>query len=91
MPEPEACNFAKNEALEQVLSCEFCEISKNTFFHRTPLVAASGRCSMKKLFLKTFQYSHDERTSDKCSVKKIFLVVDRAMKVTCFYIDQNLL
>ena len=25
----------------QVFSCEFCEISKNTFFHRTPLVAAS--------------------------------------------------
>ena len=29
--------------------------------------------------------------SDKCSVKKIFLVVDRAVKVTCFYIDQHLL
>ena len=28
--------------LTQVFSCEFCEISKNTFFHRTPLVAASG-------------------------------------------------
>ena len=25
-----------------MFSCEFCEISKNTFFHRTPLVAASG-------------------------------------------------
>ena len=25
----------------EVFSCEFCEISKNTFFHRTPLVAAS--------------------------------------------------
>ena len=24
-----------------MFSCEFCEISKNTFFHRTPLVAAS--------------------------------------------------
>ena len=23
-------------------SCEFCEISQNTFFHGTPLVAASG-------------------------------------------------
>ena len=23
----------------QVFSCEFCEISKNTFFRRTPLVA----------------------------------------------------
>ena len=25
----------------QVFSCEFCEISKNTFFHRTHMVAAS--------------------------------------------------
>ena len=32
----------KKKTLTQVFSCEFCEISKNTFFHRTPLVAASG-------------------------------------------------
>ena len=36
-----ACNFIEKETLAQVFSCEFCEISKNTFFHRTPLVAAS--------------------------------------------------
>ena len=36
------CNFVKKETLAQVFSCEFCEISKNTFFHRTPLMAASG-------------------------------------------------
>ena len=29
---PEACNFIKKEALAQVYSCEFREISKNTFF-----------------------------------------------------------
>ena len=48
----EACNFVKKEALAQAFSCEFCEISKNTFFHRTPLVAASV-CScegLKKFF-----------------------------------------
>ena len=28
---PKACNFIKKEALAQVFSCEFCEISKNTF------------------------------------------------------------
>ena len=33
----QACNFIKKESLAQVFSCEFCEISKNTFFHRTPL------------------------------------------------------
>ena len=37
----EACNFIKKETLAQVFSYEFCEISKNTFFRRTPLVAAS--------------------------------------------------
>ena len=33
--------YFKIEALAQVFSCEFCEISKNTFSYRTPLVAAS--------------------------------------------------
>ena len=37
-----ACNFIKKETLTQVFSCEFCEISKNTFSYRTPPVAASG-------------------------------------------------
>ena len=37
----EAYNFIETETLEQVFSCEFCEISKNTFFYRTPPVAAS--------------------------------------------------
>ena len=27
-----ACNFIKKEALAQVFSCGFCEISKNTYF-----------------------------------------------------------
>ena len=39
---PKACNFIKKETLAQVFSCEFYEISKNTFFYRTPLVAASA-------------------------------------------------
>ena len=37
----EADNLIKKETLAQVFSCEFCEISKNTSLHRTPLVAAS--------------------------------------------------
>ena len=53
----QACNFIKKETLTQVFSCEFCEISKSTFFQRTPLVTASVnsessslRCSGKYLF-----------------------------------------
>ena len=30
----------KKETLAQVLSCEFCKISKNTFSYRTPPVTA---------------------------------------------------
>ena len=33
--------LGKKETLAQVFSCVFCEISKNTFFYGTPLVAAS--------------------------------------------------
>ena len=36
-----ACNFIKKETLAVVFSCEFCEISKNTFSYRTPPMAAS--------------------------------------------------
>ena len=44
---PQACNFTKKETLEQVFSCEFCEIFKNTFFYRTPSVAASVSISFR--------------------------------------------
>ena len=39
----------KKEALAQVFSCEFCEISKNTFLHRTPLVAASANSKVSQI------------------------------------------
>ena len=35
-----ACNFIEKEILTQMFSCEFCKDFKNTFFYRTPLVAA---------------------------------------------------
>ena len=34
-------HFIKKETLAQVFSCEFCEVSKKSFLHRTPPVAAS--------------------------------------------------
>ena len=42
---PEGCNLIKKETLAQVLSSEFCAISKKTFFYKTPLVAASDTSS----------------------------------------------
>ena len=43
------CKFIKVETLAEVFSCEFCKISKDTFFYRTPLVAASG-------FIREYSY-----------------------------------
>ena len=43
------------QTVAQVFSCEFCEISKNTFSYRTPPVAASvlsykdGSCVIAKI------------------------------------------
>ena len=36
-----ASSFIKKETPTQVFSCEFCEITTNIFFYRTPRVAAS--------------------------------------------------
>ena len=36
-----SCNFIKKETLAQMFFCEFCEISKNTFFEEHLLAAAS--------------------------------------------------
>ena len=37
--------------LAQVFSFEFCEIFNNTFFHRTPPVAASGPYDLNAYFI----------------------------------------
>ena len=37
----QARNFIKKETLAQMFSCEFWQISKNSFSYRTPQVAAS--------------------------------------------------
>ena len=67
---PHVCNFIKKETLAQVLSCEFCEVSKNTFCYRTPLMAASEWCLFLVQILKAsknlnlishFHWSHFHR------------------------------
>ena len=36
--------YSNKEIPTQEFSCEYCEIFINTFFYRTPPVAASGSC-----------------------------------------------
>ena len=54
-----ACNFIKNEVLAQVFSCEFCEISKNTFSTEYLWTTASKQratCFIKWLYVKSSQF-----------------------------------
>ena len=44
-----ACIFIEKETLTLVFSSDFCEISKNTFSYRTPVVAASAPLGSKML------------------------------------------
>ena len=46
---PKACNFIEKETLVQVFTFEFWEIFKNTFFNRTPRVAALIMYNMENL------------------------------------------
>ena len=42
---PQVCNFIKKETQAQVFTCEFCEISKNTFLTEHLWMTAS-KCLM---------------------------------------------
>ena len=81
----EAWNFIKKETLAQVFTCEFSEISKNTFFYRTPPVAASvsyiqyGTCCMVSFLLETFtcviNFSLKEKCLNRFILPKVFYCV----------------
>ena len=52
----EIYNFIKKETLAEVLSCEFYEVFKNSFFNRTLTVAASDK--VIEAFHKRFLILH---------------------------------
>ena len=54
---PEACNFIKKETLAQAFSREFCEIFRNIFFNRIPLVAAFSNDIFSEPLLKNLSHS----------------------------------
>ena len=48
-----ASNFIKKETLTQVFSCEFCQISKNTFFTEHLRATASATAIALFFFTRT--------------------------------------
>ena len=81
------------ETRAKMFSCEFCEIFKNTFFYRTPSVAASAKTYSYKMIASRFVFQRFSRTlnfhtletvSQRCSVKKVFLeILQNSLENTC--------
>ena len=54
----QTCNFIKKRLKHRRFSvCQICEIFKNTFLYRKPLVAASGSTQKKYLIINSFDPS----------------------------------
>ena len=66
--QPSTCNFIKKETLAQVFPIEICEIFKNAYFYRTPLMAASDSSiklqfsSQEFKFKAIFKFTKNVRT-----------------------------
>ena len=73
----ETCNFIKNETLAQVFSCEFCEISKNSFF------TANLRWLRPSLFMQTYcsEYFSETSTTYFLHEKKLIAFVGFLIKL----------
>ena len=66
------CSFIKKETLAQVFSCEFCEISKNTFSYRTPSVAVEKSCL--NMLMRAYNFN-------KKKIKRSFMLIYFIMKL----------
>ena len=64
VPVMQACNSIKKETLAQVLSCEFCEISKNTFFTEHLSTTAFDLAS-KMLVLQGIRHKRGSKSSSR--------------------------
>ena len=66
-----ACNLIKRETLAQVFSCEFCEISQNTFFteHLWATASVSLQIMTRKIF---FFKNYTQNVVEKCSPETFF-------------------
>ena len=83
----QACNFIKEEVLAQVFYCEFCNISKNTFFTENLWATASEVVTEMLIFT-----SSRSQMFLKISVLKNFAVIMEPLfnnKVTDFLLQNT--
>ena len=77
-----ACNFIKKEALAQVFSCRFCEISKNTLFTEHFWATASDSCSIPFTFI--FKVTDNIIIINILLILLLLIVTDNIMKINSF-------
>ena len=74
-----ACNFVKKEALAHVFFCEFCEISRNTFFTEHLQATASVLLTNQELGVinggSTVQYFHLEQGAGHGDPASVYLFI----------------
>ena len=85
----EACNFIKKETLVQLFSCEFCEISKNTFFYRTPPVAASVKTVPEKHLFLFLPYRGPLSFQTRTKLRKSLKCILNCCKLQIVFKSQN--
>ena len=84
----------KKETLVQVFSYEFCEISKNTFSYRTPLVAASVRITINNPLCQVETekpFALDEFTFLNKTSHRCLWLEDKTLKVAYNFCFQGML
>ena len=90
--EAEACNFIKKETLAQVLSCEFCEISGNTYFtEHLRATACIFRNSQSQMLFKIGALKNFTNFTGKQLCWHLFLMklkgcnfIKKRLQLTCF-------
>ena len=79
---PQACNFIKKETLAQVFSCEFCKISKNTFF------TEQFRATASSFSRNTKPFSYDHQVIGKWNPLHLKVVTGTSLELFNFLANQ---
>ena len=85
----QACIFIKKEALAQVFSCEFCEISMNTFLSEQLWATASIFPTYRQIFFLVqvlcvrHQIASPHFRNEYENIKLIFVFEDGIYKIFC--------
>ena len=84
-----ACNFIKKDTLAQAFSCEFCEISKSTFFTEHIWTTASKKMTFRLWF--SWRFSEILKSfSWKCSIGSVGVWLTFSWRKSLYYRSESI-